>query len=354
MKTTDTLIIGGGLCGLAIAETLATRGQDYLVVEARDRLGGRIETAHHLGGSYDMGPTWYWQGQPRIAALIDRLGLKSYEQFSQGLLAYEDESGQVEHGRGFASMQGSLRLSGGMGVLINALADRLLKKRLIMGNPVTSLTKSGPQITVRTAQGETIIAQNVILALPPRIAAELIYDPPLPMTTQQTMRAIPTWMAGQAKAVAIYDSPFWRNEGLSGDAMSRRGPMVEIHDASPENGGPYALFGFIGVPAAQRRDEAALRLAIKKQLGHLFGPLAVEPRQLFVKDWARDPFTAVMSDQTPLRAHPAYGLPLEMDRLWKGCMRCAGTEVASEFGGYLEGALEAAEWALNRAGHAIH
>jgi monoamine oxidase len=350
MKTTQTLIIGGGLCGLAIAEKLDADAQDYLLVEARDRLGGRIKTEHYDGGAFEMGPAWYWQGQPRIAALIKRLGLRSFEQFSKGTLTYENEHGQVQRGRGFASMEGSLRIAGGLDALINGLADRLPQERLITNSPITSLTNSGDKITVRNADGDGITAQNVILALPPRIAAELTFDPPLPGTTLQAMHAVPTWMAGQAKAVAVYDSPFWRNEGLSGDAMSRTGPLAEVHDASPETGGPYALFGFIGVPPAQRQNKSLLEREITKQLGRLFGPLAANPRQLLIKDWARDPFTAASADQKPLMAHPVYGLPPEMDYLWDGRLQCAGTEVASRFGGYLEGALEAAELVLNQSG----
>ncbi|MEM1154111.1 MAG: hypothetical protein AAGI44_08210 [Pseudomonadota bacterium] len=49
---------------------------------------------------------------------------------------------------------------------------------------------------------------------------------------------VPTWMAGQAKVVAVYESPFWRDSGFSGDAMSRKGPLIEIHDASPASGEP--------------------------------------------------------------------------------------------------------------------
>jgi monoamine oxidase len=350
MKTTETLIIGGGLSGLAIAEKLDSHAQDYLLVEARDRLGGRIKTEHFDGGAFDMGPAWYWQGQPRIAALIKRLELGSFEQFSAGILTYENEHGQVQRGRGFASMEGSLRIAGGLDALINGLANRLPRDRLITDSPITSLTNCGDKIIVRNAEDDTITAQNVILALPPRIAAELTFDPPLPEITLRAMRAVPTWMAGQAKAVAVYDSPFWRNEGLSGDAMSRTGPLAEVHDASPETGGPYALFGFIGMPPAQRQNKAQLETEITKQLGRLFGPLAANPRQLLIKDWAQDPFTAASADQKPLMAHPVYGLPPEMDDLWDGRLQCAGTEVASHFGGYLEGALEAAELVLNQLG----
>ncbi|MGY9011845.1 MAG: NAD(P)-binding protein [Rhodobacterales bacterium] len=67
----QTLIIGGGLSGLTLADALQTQGHDYMLVKARDRFGGRIKTEYDGAGCFDMGPTWFWQGQPRIAALID-------------------------------------------------------------------------------------------------------------------------------------------------------------------------------------------------------------------------------------------------------------------------------------------
>ncbi|EDT04545.1 hypothetical protein BamIOP4010DRAFT_1927 [Burkholderia ambifaria IOP40-10] len=60
-------------------------------------------------------------------------------------------------------------------------------------------------------------------------------------------------MAPHAKYIAIYDTPFWRDQGLSGEARSARGPFGEIHDASMP-GGCAALFGFFGVPAQVRQN----------------------------------------------------------------------------------------------------
>jgi monoamine oxidase len=129
--------------------------------------------------------------------------------------------------------------------------------------------------------------------------------------------------------------------------MSRKGPMGEIHDASPADGGSYALFGFIGVPPRGRTDEHQLRQQLCAQLLRLFGPQAAEPSQLYIKDWALDPFTATEADNAPLYAHPTYGLPLEMTNLCHNTLHFAGTEVAPAFGGYIEGALEAAENCLS-------
>lgn len=338
-----TLIIGGGLSGLALADMLQTAGQDYILAEARNRFGGRIMTEHYGAGYFDLGPAWFWPGQPRIAALINRLGLEKFDQFADGILTYEDERGTVERGRGFASMQGSSRLKGGLAALTQTLADRLPDARKRLNAQVVALDKTASGLVATLTNGDTITADRVVLALPPRVAADIKYTPALPDQTISSMQSIATWMAGQAKAVAVYDSPFWRNDGLSGDAMSRTGPMVEVHDASPADGGPYALFGFIGVPPLGRADEQELRQHLLAQFGRLFGPQAAEPAKLYVKDWAFDPRTATAADQAPLYAHPTYGLSRAMVGLWDDTLHFGGTEVAPQFGGYIEGALEAAE-----------
>ena len=124
-----TLIVGGGLSGLALARHLEAAGHDYLLLEGRNRFGGRILTEHHGAGYFDMGPAWFWPGQPRIASLIAELGLEKFDQFADGILTHEDERGHVERGRGFASMQGSWRLNGGLGALIDALSENLPENR---------------------------------------------------------------------------------------------------------------------------------------------------------------------------------------------------------------------------------
>ncbi|WP_271952724.1 flavin monoamine oxidase family protein [Ruegeria faecimaris] len=343
----QTLIVGGGLSGLVLAERLEAQGRDYMLIEARPRFGGRIMTQHLEAGYFDMGPAWFWPGQPRIAALIDRFGLTKFDQFADGAQTFEDEHGNVQRGQGFSLMEGSWRLKGGLAALTDALANRLPDHRKQLNAPVVKLDMSGDQCIATTAKGEQIHTDQAVLAVPPRVAAEIAFSPALSAEAAQTMKGIATWMAGQAKAVAVYDKPFWRKQGLSGDAMSRKGPMVEIHDASPPEGGPYALFGFIGVPPQGRADEQLLRQHLRAQLTRLFGPEAAEPRKLYLKDWAIDPYTATEADKAPLYAHPTYGLPKAMSNLWNGKLHFAGTEVAPVFGGYIEGALEAAENVLH-------
>ena len=118
-------------------------------------------------------------------------------------------------------------------------------------------------------------------------------------------------MASHAKVVAIYDKPFWRATGLSGDGISHRGPLTEIHDASPTSSTKGALFGFVGVPAPMRLygEFDIARLAVE-QLATMFGPDAARPIDILVQDWAREEFTATSDDENePSQQHPAYGTP---------------------------------------------
>jgi len=341
---TGTLIVGGGLSGLSLADRLTRAGGDWHLVEARGRLGGRIAGLEHAGAVFDLGPAWFWPGQPRMAALAARFGLDVFEQHARGATCYEDANGSVQRVLTPSALAGSLRLAGGMRALTDALAGELDPARVTLDTPVAALTRGAEGVGVHLRNGGTIRARRVVLALPPRVAATLAYDPPLPGAAMRALGAIPTWMGAMAKFVAVYDRPFWREAGLSGDAASRHGPMVEIHDASARGGAPGALFGFLGVPVTHRETLAdRLGEACLAQFVRLFGEAAGAPVATHLADWALDPFTATRADHTPLGAHPVYGPPPALADLWGGDVRICVTEVAPEHGGFTEGALSAAE-----------
>lgn len=191
--------------------------------------------------------------------------------------------------------------------LIKGLAARLPQERLHLSSRVTDIVKDDRLLI---EGGRWCEAQHVVLALPPRIAATLRFQPALAPHTLRQLAAIPTWMGGHAKFVAVYHDPFWRRDGLSGDAMSRRGPLAEIHDASGPDGTPPALFGFLGLPAPQRRGrEGDVRTAALQQLARIFGSEAAAPVTTALMDWAVQPETATDADATPPAGHPSYGLP---------------------------------------------
>lgn len=356
----SVVIIGGGLSGLRSAQLLAEQGIDFVLLEARPRLGGRILSLPSSSGGntdanqlYDLGPAWFWPAmQPYMARFVSHLRLSTFPQPSTGAVVIERfRLEPVRYARGYDPDPVSMRLSGGMQALVDALRVQLPQESLHLASKVTAIVRdaSGVRVEAVSAQGEQMVisTSKVILALPPRLAAQTIdLEPGLPAAVREAWIATPTWMAGQAKLVAVYESAFWRETGLSGSAQSMVGPLAEIHDASATIGDP-ALFGFMGLSAAGRRALGPrLRELAIAQLVRLFGSEAGHPKDILFKDWADDPLTATPEDAEPTSDHPA-GADVSFGPEWRRVLFAAGTEAARSGGGYLEGALVAAEQAVS-------
>ncbi len=359
---TEVLIVGGGLSGLHTACKLAQQGIDFILIEARERLGGRILSFNADGVSYrsdqagfDFGPAWFWPGQSRMEGLVRELDLVDsvFTQYGSGDALYEDEH-SVSRGIAGISMAGSYRMKGGMRQIVAALEQRIAPANIRRGARITRLEKGadGLHASVMVAGELTEIeAKLAVMALPPRLAIDSIQlIPALSEQRESELSAIPTWMAGHAKVIAIYSEPFWRNQGFSGDVISQRGPLREIHDASPDNVGPFALFGFLGTPAAQRGDrEDSIIEASLNQLARLFDGPAKQPLDVFIKDWARDPETATEYDQEMSNVHSSHRLRQTAESEWEQKLIWSGSESATSNernGGFLEGAIESSQTTL--------
>lgn len=349
MKTVDVAILGGGFAGLNAARLLHQAGVGFHLFEARDRLGGRIltvdETGQPASDGFDLGPSWFWpRMQPGLAALVSTLGLPVFAQHATGDLMFERSPRETPFRTGVAGQdQGSMRLAGGMGALVRALAQNLPAECLQVNTPVTHLrlVPGGVILTVgaKDQAEDHLMARHVVSTLPPRLMAKAIrFDPAMDPANLDCWRDMPTWMAPHAKFVAVYDRPFWRAMGLSGMAQSLVGPLGEIHDATTA-GGAAALFGFVAVPAVRRAtlsQDALIRAAVD-QLTRLFGPEAATPRATLVKDWATDPWTATPADSTA-SGHPDAPIAPLVTGVWADRLDLAGSESSAHEPGYLAGA----------------
>lgn len=316
------------------------------MLEARDRFGGRILTVgSEAGADCDLGPSWFWPGQPLTASLLKHFKIRHYEQFADGEVLLQHPGGHIERRMGPSPMAGSRRIEGGINRLVDAIAGQIDTSHRFLGHMVTRLSINGDVITVdiNGPSGKTRVqTKQVALAIPPRLAAELVFSPELPVETMQMLTATPTWMAAYAKFFAVYDQPFWRQQGLSGTALSQHGPLAEIHDASTMSASTFSLFGFSGLDyeARAKLGRAEFVKQATAQLVALYGDMAGNPTLVYFQDWSSERFTAHAADHRPQAGHPQYGMNLRLGSQWEGKLAFISTETSFSNGGLIEGALE--------------
>ena len=338
MSDVNFVVVGAGISGLAVADGLIRAGRSVRVFEAGPTLGGRIRSVEVPGGHADLGPTWFWPGEQRVARLVDEFGLTIHDQWATGdaLVAADGVVRRLDR----PVMPPSYRFTNGAVGLIDGLAGRLPSGTVTVDCPVTRIERADDHVTVHTTQGPST-AEAVIAAVPPSLAMDSgMIDPDhLEPLVAEAASSIPVWMGGVTKAVAIYPEPFWRHLGLSGTAFGPDQPFGEVHDMSGPDGTPAMLFGFGQAPLA---DPVG---AFAEQLTALFGPKAAQPAQVLVVDWGQQPFTAPTRLGHTNR-YDLYGSPHLTKPSWAGRLHWASTETATTAPGHIEGALAAAERTL--------
>lgn len=213
----SAVIIGAGISGLYAAKLLEKAGVDYVILEARDRTGGRVLSGLELAGSsaglhVDMGAAWFWPDiQPDFAHLIERLNLPVIAHGRPGDMLYERQlNSPPERYPAWESSPASFRLKGGMQALTVALKSQIPAEKIKTGHQVRSVSRAARKVQVHTrSEGSKEVVfsgEHVFLALPPALAAKIEFIPAMPEHVLSNWRKTPTWMAPHAKYVAVYKS----------------------------------------------------------------------------------------------------------------------------------------------------
>jgi monoamine oxidase len=238
------------------------------------------------------------------------------------------------------------RFTGGSQEISLRLAHHL-GARVRLNTPVDHIDQSASNAVVVRSGSTHYAARQVIVAMTPQDANRIRFEPAL--TTQRIMLQ-KCWVTGTGwKTFAVYDKPFWREQGLSGQGISDNPAAAYTADNSPPGGTPGVLLSFFppaggpglfSAPAILRNNEAARREAVLKALAEMFGEQALHPIAYLEKDWIREPYIAGCESPRPPGLLTQYTSAV-CDPV--GRIHWAGTETSPVWEGYMDGAVRAGE-----------
>ena len=430
----DVVVIGAGFAGLAAARELTKNGLQTVVLEGRDRVGGRSSTTTLAGVPVDLGGTFVGPTQDAVLALAAELGCPTEPTYYDGanLIRWRGKVrsyrgtipklsllGLLDIGRiqwqvarlargvditqpwtarnagrldaitlgGWLRSVGAsassrdllavmsrvtwgaepddvsmlhvvryVKAAGGLDRMLDVvggaqpdhfpggtqqIADKMaaeLGERVRLNSVVSRIEWSADAVAVTSSSG-VVEARRAILAVPPAHRLDIDIAPPPPIGYQQLAQRWP--QGALSKAYAAYPRPFWRDHGLSGQALSDQGPVFITFDVSPGPDGPGILLGFVdargfdALPAEDRRRQALAGFSA------LFGPDAENPTDYLDHCWGAEPFapggpTAAVPPGSWTEFGPLLRKPV-------GPLHWAGTETADEWTGFLDGAVRSGQ-----------
>ncbi|PKI90313.1 putrescine oxidase [Actinomycetales bacterium SN12] len=386
--TRDVVIVGAGAAGTTAANELRKAGLSVAVLEARDRVGGRLWTDQIEGAMLELGGQWVSPDQDALKETIVELGLETFDRYRDGDSVYVGPDGTLHRFTGemfpvsaeteaviaeiterldamvaeiepdrpwehpsaaewdtitwdawlrqqtdddeavlnlaFAtgsamltkpthafSLLQSLLMAASAGSYSNLVdADFILDKRVVGGlqqvpqllaerlgddvflnQPVRTLEWSEDGV-VAHADGMTVRARHAILAHAPVLYDRISFVPPLPRRQHQLHQHLS--MGFVIKVHAVYDRPFWREQGLSGTAFSPYELSHEAYDNTNHGDERGTLVGFVSdqnaddlfTLSAEERKERIL-----ESLSHYYGPEAKNPVVYYESDWGSEEWT---------------------------------------------------------------
>jgi len=342
----DIIIIGAGLTGLTLAKNLQEQGKSFLILEARDRIGGRIHTVECDDGvKVELGATWFFPNFKNLFSLIKELGVSLKEQYMKGYTLYDSGEGSAPRKIYTGEESDMFRISGGTSNIVTSLYENIDQERVKLSQQVEKIINTVSGVEVVTRGGGVYHAERVVTTLPPQLLVNSVrLEPGLPASVVQVMRGTQTWMGDSVKAVVSYKEAWWKEERLSGGVYSDDGPVVQMYDQSDEAGA--ALVGFLADDTADWSGEER-RQRVVDQLVRLFGDQARDYQEYRDTVWKHEQFT-MPQHQPRLRRHANVGHSVYQSVYWGGRLHIGGTETSSSAGGFMEGAVYSANIIANK------
>jgi putrescine oxidase len=384
----DVAVVGAGAAGLAAAARLVAEGREVVVLEARDRVGGRLWNTEIGGEANELGGEWVAPYHARLHELLPELGIELFPAYREGDDVYVDEVGRAHRHSGddsgmssaseralkeadakldalakeldpeapwehpsareldtvtfdewlrrevpdeeardnlssylgdgfltkpahaFSLLQGLWAIAGAGGTYELFAAEQCLAYRVVGGSqllPLRLAERLGERVVLDApvrglrwwdggvaldAAGVSVRASAAIVAIPPNLVDAIRFEPALPPWRMRLQQAIS--QGSVTKYLAVYDEPFWRAEGLSGEGFAPHQLVRELYDNSPPSGAVGVLCTFLPGEQADevgRMSETARRAAILEGMAQFVGPHALEAKELIETDWAAEEWT---------------------------------------------------------------
>lgn len=339
MESEEIVILGAGLAGLTAAYGLESRGISYQVLEARERIGGRVHTiTTETGATIEMGATWFADKHIHLMELIKKLEVPYQQQYTGSSVLYDyanpDRTAQL-----FAlpaNNEAQYLFSEGTQSLVEALHHMIKPQSIQLGQHVRKLAFEEDQVLI-SVNDRKVKAKRVINTLPPNLFINTIeVTPGLPESLVEVLSKTHTWMGESIKAGLEYPTDFWRSHEI-GTLLSQFGPAQELHDHSHEGKAGNVLKGFINSDLHMQGREAREEKVLD-QMRFYFGPELPIPKY-YEADWRSESFT-FYPYSSEVMPHQHNGNPMLRESFFDNRLYFAGSETAQVFPGYLDGAVE--------------
>ncbi|MBD3750683.1 MAG: FAD-dependent oxidoreductase [Sphingobacteriales bacterium] len=328
------IIIGAGLSGLLTAYRLKKEGIPFKILEARNRVGGRIHTLYTANHApVEMGATWFGPQHKHLIALLKELEINAFEQHTDRKIFYQTSTiSQLE----IPDQEPSYRISGGSSQLIHTLVKKLDESDILFHQSVKEIRIHKNSVEV-IANG-TFVGNSVVLAVPPKLwAKRILFDPPLPKELMNVAEQTHTWMVDSIKVALTYEQPFWQQENIPATLFSNIGPVTEFYDHCNHERTQYALCGFVHT-SFKNLSNLERKVGVINQLKNIFGLRVEEFMDYRECVWSKETHTFEASDHF-LYPHQNNGNPIFSGSFFDDKLLISSTESAAEFPGYMDGAV---------------